>query len=217
MLRYSVVLFDLDGTLLDTNELIFASFQYTLDRYSPGTYSREAIIPLLGEPLDDTLKRFDPEQAEAMADTYREHNIAHHDQLIKLFPYVHEVVAKLYEAGIELGIVTNKQRITAEMGLDRYDLRRFMKTVICYGDAERPKPDAAPIQLALKQMGATAEQALMVGDSRLDLIAAQRAGVDSAVVAWSLHDPALLQQYSPTHTIIDMRELLSLVGIKGRE
>lgn len=215
LLRYSVILFDLDGTLLDTSELILASYQHTLERYCPGKYSREAMIPYFGEPLRDTMKRFDPEQAEAMVETYRQYNVRHHDELIRIFPDVREVVAKLYKAGIKMGVVTNKRRQTAEMGLKHYNLEKYMQTMVCYGEAERPKPDAAPIHLALKQMGATPDQALMVGDSRFDLLSAQEAKVSSVFVKWSLHPLDSIQALLPTYIIEEMSELLSLVKINS--
>ncbi len=214
-MRYSVILFDLDGTLLDTSELIFASFKHTLSRYCPGEYSREAVIPYFGEPLEDTMKRFNPKQAKAMVEAYRKYNLHYHDQLIRIFPDVQEVVAKLYEAGIKLGVVTNKQRLTAEMGLNHFNLGKYMETMVCYGEAERPKPDAAPIFKALKQLDANPDQALMVGDSRFDLLAAQKAKVSSVFVKWSLHPLDSIEELSPTYIIEEMKELLSLVKIDG--
>src|SRR5690606_4430115 len=90
-MRYGAVLFDLDGTLIDTNGLILASYEHTLNKHCPGKYSREEIVACLGEPLYDTMRRLDPEQWEAMVQTYREHNLACHDDWVKLFPGVSEV------------------------------------------------------------------------------------------------------------------------------
>ncbi len=214
-MRYSVILFDLDGTLLDTSELIFTSFKHTFERFCPGKYSREVVIPYFGEPLEETMKRFNPGQAKAMVETYRKYNLLYHDQLIRIFPEVQEVLAKLYEAGIKLGVVTNKQRKTAEMGLNHFNLGKYMETMVCYGEAERPKPAAAPILKALKQLNATPDQALMVGDSRFDLLAAREAEVSSVFVKWSIHTLDSIKEFSPTYVIERMSDLLSLVQING--
>ena len=212
-MRYGAVLFDLDGTLIDTNDLILASYEHTLNKHCPGKYSREEIVACLGEPLYDTMRRLDPEQWEAMVQTYREHNLACHDDWVKLFPGVSEVVEKLHRAGVALGVVSNKQRISVEKGLSLFGLDRWMQTVVCYGEAGRPKPHPDPILRAMEGIGADSARTLMVGDSRFDLLAARRAGVDAAAVAWSWHGREELEALNPAHVLEEMGDLLRIVGI----
>lgn len=113
-MRYSVVLFDLDGTLINTNSLILASFMHTLELHCPGKYTVDDVIPIMGEPLLDQMRHFDPSQAEEMVKTYQTFNVRHHDEYVEEFPHVRQVLEQLHQAGIALGVVTNKRRLVVE-------------------------------------------------------------------------------------------------------
>nr|WP_220185981.1 pyrophosphatase PpaX [Paenactinomyces guangxiensis] len=202
----------MDGTLINTNDLILASFMHTLNAHCPGKYTEADVLACMGEPLLDQMERFDPAQAEQMVQTYHTHNVAHHDDYVKEFPHVREVLGRLQEAGVKMGVVSNKRRKVVEMGLKLFGLDRFMQVVICYGEAEKAKPEPDMILLALEKLGAMPEQTLMVGDSRYDLLAARRARVASAAVAWSLHADEL-GQYDPDYFLNDMRDLLDVLEI----
>ncbi|SDW45334.1 pyrophosphatase PpaX [Marininema mesophilum] len=213
---YEAVLFDLDGTLLDTTPLILSSFRHTLDLYCPGQVSDEEVLAFMGEPLFEQMARFGgKERAQEMVDTYREHNIAHHDQMVRAFPDVLKVIQTLHEKGIRLGVVTNKYRGTADMGLQLCGLAPYMEVVVCLGDTEEAKPHPAPIQLALEQLGVSAGHTLMVGDSRYDLQAAKKAGTVAVGVAWTHHGRDSLLPYQPDHIIDDMIGLFSILGIEA--
>lgn len=212
-MKYPVVLFDLDGTLIDTNELIIASFMHTLNKHCPGKYTEKDVLAIMGEPLIDQMRRFDPEQAEEMVKTYHIHNEANHDQYVKEFPYVKEVVEKLHQNGVKIGIVSNKRRLVVNMGLRLFDLEKYMDTVVCVEDAPKAKPEPDLIYTALNRLEAKPEEALMVGDSRYDMIAARRAGVSAVAVGWSLHHEEL-RQYEPDYFLNDMRDLLEILGLK---
>ncbi len=213
-MKYSVILFDLDGTLINTNSLILASFMHTLKTHCPGKYTVNDVIPIMGEPLLDQMKHFDPLQAEEMVKTYQSYNVKHHDEYVEEFPNVRQVLQQLHQAGIALGVVTNKRRLVVEKGLDLFGLKSFIQTIVCIGDTEKAKPEPDMIRLALEHLGAAPEQALMVGDSRYDLIAANRAFVDTAAVTWSLHLEDLYR-YNPDYILHDMRDLLHILQLKG--
>lgn len=212
-MKYSVVLFDLDGTLINTNSLILASFMHTLNQHCPGKYTKEDVLAIMGEPLLDQMRRFDKDQAEEMVETYHAYNVKHHDEYTEAFPHVREVLQKLHQAGVVMGVVSNKRRMVVEKGLELFQLTPFMKTIICFGDTEKAKPSPDMILLALQQLNATYDQALMVGDSRYDLMAANRAGVDAAAVGWSLNADEL-SKYEPAYYLHDMRDLLRILEIE---
>ncbi|RAL24510.1 pyrophosphatase PpaX [Thermoflavimicrobium daqui] len=211
-MHYPVILYDLDGTLIDTNELIITSFLFTLEKHCPGRYTREDVLRIMGKPLLEQMKYFDEDQAQEMVKTYHQHNESVHDELVREFPKVREVLEKLYKAGAQMAIVSNKRRKVVEMGLKRFGLDQFMQEMVCVGDTSQAKPAPDMILLALEKLKASPEQALMVGDSRYDLLAAERAGVDSVAVGWSLHFDEL-KSYRPTYIIQDMQELLDIVEI----
>lgn len=209
-MRYRAVLFDLDGTLLDTNELIMASFLHTLDIHCPGKYKREDVLAIMGQPLITQMRLLDAEQAEAMVETYTRHNLATHDEHVTAFPHVLETVPRLKDIGMKLAIVTNKRRPVVEMGLKLFGLESYFDMVVCVGDVQKPKPDPEMVNMACEQLGVTAEESLMVGDSKYDIMAATNAQVDSAGVEWSLHTDELKEQ-QPTYMLKELHELISIV------
>lgn len=211
-MSYKTVLFDLDGTLLDTNELIIASFLHTLEQFCPEKgYGRQDVIARMGLPLRDMLASFHAEQVEEMMAVYREHNFANHDKMVKAFQHVPEVLAELDKRGIVMGVVTTKQKNTVEMGLRLCQIERYMRSVVTIEDVANPKPHPEPVLKAMKELSAEQETTLMVGDSRYDIEAAKQAGIDSAGVAWSLKGEEYLRQYEPTYMLQDMRDLLTIV------
>jgi pyrophosphatase PpaX len=212
-LKYNTVLFDLDGTLIDTNELIISSFLYTLDKFYPGRYRREDILPHMGKILPEQMAIFDPDNVEALVETYREHNIRMHDQMVREFPHVADVVKELDRHGVTMGIVTSKQITTTMMGLELFGLKPYMKVVVAHGDTKEHKPHPAPVLLAMEKLKADPAKTIMVGDSTYDIDAAHAAGIAGAAVRWSLKPESLLLSTHPEYMLTDMRELLQIVGI----
>lgn len=211
-MKYKTLLFDLDGTIIDTNELIINSFIYTLENYYPGKYTREDIIPHMGRPLIDQIKHFGEEElVEEMIEMYREHNIRTHDDMIREFPYVKEVLTELHQLGASLGVVTTKMDVTTKMGLELFGLDKLMSTIVTYGDTELHKPAPEPILLAMERLNADPETTLMVGDSQYDIEAAQNAGITSIGVSWSVKGEEFLMAYNPDYIIRDMRDLIPIV------
>ncbi|KEQ22070.1 pyrophosphatase PpaX [Paenibacillus tyrfis] len=211
------VLFDLDGTIVDTNELIIQSFLHTFEGITKEPVTREHIVPNMGRPLIEQMVFFSGrEQVDDLVQKYRAFNIAHHDELVREFPYVRETVAKLHAAGVKLGVVTSKIRQTTEMGLKLTGLYDYFGTIVTVDDVENPKPDPEGIHKAIRELGGDLSSALMVGDSHYDIEAAHNAGIPSVAVAWSLKGTEYLKQYNPTHIIQDMRDIVPIVGIEGK-
>jgi pyrophosphatase PpaX len=211
-MKYDTILFDLDGTIIDTNHLILQSFIHTLGHYFPGKYSKEDILPHMGQTLFEQMERYGgKERVDELVDHYREHNIRMHDELIAEFPHVAEVIPRLHQSGLSLGVVTTKMRKTAEMGLRLFDLERYMKVVITYEDTTRHKPHPDPVLKALELLGADPAKAIMIGDSEYDIQAGKRAKVATAGVSWSLKGEDYLRQFEPDVMLRDLRELIPIV------
>jgi pyrophosphatase PpaX len=211
-MRYQYVLYDLDGTLLDTNELIIRSFEHTYEKHLSGEYTREEhILPYMGEPLYAQMERFAPGRSEELVKTYRAFNIDQHDALVTAFPQVIDVLRELHEAGVKQAIVTSKMRLTTEMGLALTGLSPYLDAVITVDDCEHHKPHPEPVQKAMALLGADPQSTLMVGDSPYDIGAGQAAGVATAGVKWSLRGEAGLQSHAPDYLVEDMLELRQLI------
>ncbi|MBM6619023.1 pyrophosphatase PpaX [Bacillus suaedaesalsae] len=210
-MKVNTLLFDLDGTLIDTNELIIASFLHTLEHYYPGKYQREDAIQFIGPPLFDTFVAIDESRVQELIDTYRTHNLSHHDELVREFEGVYETIEALHEKGYKLGIVTTKLRNTVNMGLKLTKLDQFFDVVVTLDDVEHAKPHPEPVEKALALLDAKPEEAIMVGDNYHDIEAGQNAGTLTAGVAWSLKGIEFLETYNPDYMLHNMKDLLAIL------
>ncbi|WP_085991371.1 pyrophosphatase PpaX [Oceanobacillus senegalensis] len=207
------ILFDLDGTLIDTNELIIASFTHTLNNHYNLDYTREQIIEFNGPPLIDTFKNIDPDRVDEMIEVYRKHNLSEHDNYVKVFPNVKETLDILKERGFKIGIVTTKMTESVNRGLKVTGLQDYFDTIVTLDDVAHPKPNPEPVIKAMKDLDAVANSTLMVGDNSHDIESGQCAGVKTAGVAWSFKGKERLLRLNPTYMLDDMRDLLQIVGV----
>ncbi|KHE72117.1 pyrophosphatase PpaX [Halobacillus sp. BBL2006] len=206
------ILFDLDGTLIDTNELIIASFTHTISQYSDREYRREEILEFIGPPLRESLRKINPDRVEEMIETYRKHNIEHHHDYVKAYDGVVDTIHKLNEQGYRLGIVTTKMRNTVHMGLELTGLNGLFETVVTLDDVLNAKPHPEPIVKALDALDAKASESLMVGDNTHDIEAGQNAGTKTAGVAWTVKGRDVLDKLHPDYMLTHMSELLEITG-----
>ncbi|MNW39498.1 Pyrophosphatase PpaX [compost metagenome] len=210
----TTVLFDLDGTIIDTNELIISTFMHVLGRHFPEEpYTRERIIPHMGMTLEQQFRVFSGKEdvAELIKD-YRTYNNAQHDAMAREFPHVNEVISKLHQRGIHLGVVTTKIRPTTMRALEMFGLLKYMETIVTVQDVEHPKPHPEPVLMAISKLNVDPESTLMVGDSAADIQSANAAGVKSAAVAWSLKGVEVLSKYNPDYILHDMRDIYRVLG-----
>jgi pyrophosphatase PpaX len=208
----NTILFDLDGTLIDTNELIISTYLHTLGKYYPGKYTREDVLPFLGPTLHDVFGKMDPDRVEEMVLEYRTYNIANHDALVKEFVGVMETIETLKKKGYKLAIVTTKREDVAFKGLRLMKLDSYFDVMIAYDHVKKVKPDPEPIFLALEKLGSKPEEALMVGDNFHDVLAGKNAGTKTAGVAWSIKGREYLAKYEPDFMLENMTDLLSILG-----
>lgn len=209
------VLFDLDGTIIDTNELIISSFMHVFEKGPKGPLTREGIIPHMGTTLEYQLQTFSGlEDVTPLVPLYRSYNQQHHDDMVQPFPYVNEVVEWLHAQGISMGIVTTKIRPSTLMTLEKFNLDKYMSVVVTVNDVENPKPHPEPVLTAIKSIGCNPETTLMVGDSSVDIQSAKAAGVKAAGVAWSLKGEQMLREYGADYILKDMRDIYTIIGQK---
>ena len=211
-MNINTVLFDLDGTLIDTNELIYVSFKYTFEKYGY-SFSKEEILHFNGPPLIDTFIQVNAEKANDMLQTYREHNFEHHNELVSVFPNVIETLDCLKENGIKMGIVSTKMRNGVELGLEVTGLKSYFDSIISLDDVHNAKPHPEPVLKGMKELNGSPETTIMVGDNYQDIESGKNAGVKTAGVAWSLKGVDLLKQYHPTYILEDMRDLIPIIEV----
>lgn len=209
------VLLDLDGTLVDSVELILASYRHTLRAHRGEAPPDEAWLETLGTPLRAQLRDFarDEEEARAMEETYLDHNREKHDEMIRVFPGAREMVVALREAGFRLGIVTSKRRDNTLSGLAAcgYALDWF-GSVVTASDLEEHKPHPAPVLRALEELEEEAGRTLFVGDSIHDLRAGRAAGTRTAAALWGPYDRRRLGPGEPDLWLERPADVLEAVG-----
>lgn len=206
------ILFDLDGTLIDTNALIQASFKHTFDVYGY-QFSEEELMQFNGPPLEKTFTSLNAAAAEEMIQTYRQHNLANHNHYVKLFPGVETTLNQLKERGVAMGIVSTKKRNGVELGLEVTGLTKFFDTIITFDDVDQAKPHPEPVLKALQEMNRENAGTLMVGDNYHDIESGQNACVQTAGVAWSQKGASFLEKYHPTFMLREMADLLSMTEV----
>ncbi|PYZ92841.1 pyrophosphatase PpaX [Salipaludibacillus keqinensis] len=212
--KIDTILFDLDGTLINTIDLIVASFLHTMETYYPGEYKKEDVVSFIGPPLSETFEKLDPAKVEDMTTTYRTFNHAQHDELVTKYDGVRETLEILAEEGYHMAIVTTKRRETAVKGLELMGLDHFFTVVISLDEVTKYKPDPQPLDKALEKLGSSADRAVMVGDSEHDILGGKNAGTKTAGVSWSIKGREHLASYEPDVMLENMTDLLDYLGVK---
>lgn len=207
----TTLLFDFDGTLLDTNELIIQSFLSVLGKVYPSRYTRDDVLPFIGPSLKQTFDAIDETLTEEMIKEYRVWNTAMHDQMVVEYDGVTETLRLLKERGVKMAIVSTKKKDIILQGLKFMGIEDVFEVVIGLDDVVNPKPHPEPILLALMRLDATQEEALMIGDNSHDIEGGQNALVRTAGVAWTAKGESYLSRFNPTYMLQHISELLEIV------
>jgi len=212
-----VILFDLDGTLIDSERLILASYRHTMQRHLGRVPPESLWKATIGQPLVVQMRMFADrqDQVEAMIHTYTTHNLANHDDFVRPFPGVRPVLEAVRGSGRALGIVTSKRRKATHMGLARCELpAAWFEAIVTADDVERYKPDPEPVLKALELMGRRPSDGMFVGDSTHDMKCGRAAGVMTAAALWGPYTRAQLEPTAPDTWLREPADLLPALGIE---
>jgi pyrophosphatase PpaX len=195
------VLLDFDGTIVDTTDLIYQSMRHATRKVLGREMSREALMANVGQPLPRQMELFDREKVQELLRTYSLFNEEHHDALIREFPGVEASLARLYDEGLGLAVVTSKRRPSVLMTLDSFPgLRAIMDVFVTMEDTAEHKPHPAPLLKGLELLGnVPPEKAAYVGDAPFDVAAARAAGVVSVAVSWGAFAEDVLRAARADH------------------
>jgi pyrophosphatase PpaX len=215
MLRASTILFDLDGTLIDSIELIIDSYLHVVQVHGLPLLTRTEIIEGIGTPLVSVFGRMtdDRDTIAAWIATYREYNLSHHDTRVQAFPGIVEVVQQIRGAGRRTGIVTSKNHHGARRGLSLIGLQDAMDVVIGADDVTHHKPHPEPVHRALEQLGVLPADAVFIGDSHHDIASGRAAGVHTIAVTWGPISRERLALELPDQVVDTPAELLRALGL----
>jgi pyrophosphatase PpaX len=208
MKKYETYLFDADGTLFDTAELICDCFQHIALKHTEKQLDRTTILAGYGLPLKgQLLKLLGPDiDIEQVLSDYQDYQLQILEERIVPFPGVIETLETLQNAGRKMAIVTSRRRYSMEKILDYTNTAHFFNTVVTPEDTRLHKPDAAPTLLAIEQLGAVKAGCVFVGDAEFDILSGSGAGIDTAFVGWSHLDQTRLS-VQPTWTLTTISDL----------
>ena len=213
MPKLDTVLFDLDGTLIDSVRLILDSYHHTLAAHGIPARTDDEWLRGVGTPLR---VQFAPWKEgpgiEAMIATYREYNLKHHDRCVTAYPGVVDAVRAIKAAGMGTGLVTSKNRSGAQRGLRLCGIEALMDVIVGADEVTNPKPHAEPVEKAVALLGADPATTVYVGDSIHDMESGHAAGVRTAGVLWGPFGRADLEPASPDYWLERPADLLGLIG-----
>ena len=212
-MRFRTVLFDLDGTVIDSGAMILASFRHAtrtvLGREIPDHLLMEGVG---GQTLREQMQVLDEERVDELVDVYRTHNTALHEELQACAGML-DALEQLRREGRQLGVVTSKRRIGIELAFKALpELERVFDVAVGTDDTERHKPHPDPLLLAAERLGAPPAETAYVGDSPFDMQAARAAGMFTVAVTWGrIHGEDRLRLEEPDAVVHDAEELLGVL------
>jgi pyrophosphatase PpaX len=211
-MRFPVVLFDLDGTVIDSGAIILASMRHAAREVLGAEVPDEELMAAVGGPgLEAQMHALAPERVDELVRVYRAHNEPLHEGLA-CCDGMEDVLLQLRNEGRRLGIVTAKRRATVELAFAQVPIGHLFETVVGGDETDRHKPDPAPLLLALERLGAPAGAAAYVGDAPFDVEAAKAAGVFSVAVTWGgIHARERLEAEQPDALVDSPRDLYAVL------
>ena len=211
-MRFPVVLFDLDGTVIDSGAIILASMRHAAKEVLGVEVPDEQLMAAVGGPgLEAQMHALSPDRVDELVTVYRAHNEPLHDELV-CCAGMDEVLVQLKDEGRRLGIVTAKRRQTVELAFARIPIEHLFETVVGGDETKKHKPDPEPLLLALERLGDASDDAVYVGDAPFDVKAAKAAGLYSVGVSWGgIHGRERLEAEEPDALVDTTEELLGVL------
>lgn len=208
----NTIVFDLDGTLIDSRELIIKSFDYVFNKYFPDLIiSDEQMESFFGPPLDVTFSQFETKDVskDELIKAYREYNAIHHDELVRAFPGVKDVLAHLYKNGYNLAVVSAKKQDVVMHGLKFLGLDKYISVVLGQEDVKQAKPNPEGINKALEHFN-NVNKAMYVGDHPNDILAGKNANIKTCGVLYSSKSEELTNMH-PDYLIGKFTDIYKIV------
>ncbi len=214
MNKIKAVLFDFDGTIADTNEIILKSWRYIYKEYLGRVCRDEEVVGSFGEALADTLKaRFPDVDLDEILNKFRNYQHSFFAEEVTLFSGMKELVQELKRRNYLTGIVTSRTKSQTMVGLQKFNMEELFDTFVSCEDTPAHKPDPAPCLIALKRLGVEPKDAIYIGDSRYDIQCAHNAGMQAVLVDWTICLPKEDRNgiNRAEYTIMKAEELLDII------
>ncbi len=208
-MKLKAILFDIDGTLLDTHEYIYQAFEASLKKHHK-PIPRKELQKIMGKPLEECYRILT--KLENVSNLAGEHNTFQvaNPQLVKPFPNTVSTLEHLKEKGMLISAVTTRAGSTVKQTLEETGLIHYLNYIVAFEDVTNPKPDPEGIRKALTYFEIKPEDAMMVGDSDVDVMAGQNAGVTTVGVTYGFHGKKIVQT-KPDYVIDDIKEIVQII------
>lgn len=205
------IIFDIDGTLTSTNELIFESFRYVAEKYFHKSPSDEEIISLFGPPEDVILRNWSGDMYDTVRKDYYDFYIKNH-HMAALYPGIKDILESIKEKNIPLSIFTGKGRTAALITLSKLGIEKYFDLIVTGEDVKEHKPSAEGIILFIKKFNLPSEKVLMIGDSVSDIKASREAGIKIASVVWDSYSKEKVLDYGSDYLFYTVEELSRFIS-----
>jgi pyrophosphatase PpaX len=207
-MSFPVVLFDLDGTVVDTGGIILASMRHATREVLGQEFTDHDLMKAVGGPgLAAQMEALSPDHVDELVTVYRAHNLPLHEE-VEAFAGIEDVIVRLHEEGVRMGVVTAKWRSTVELAFARLRVADLFETVVGGDETEKHKPNPDPLLLAAHRLGVEPQDCAYVGDSPFDIRAAKAAHMYSVGVTWGrIHDRDTLAAEEPSALVDTAEEL----------
>lgn len=204
------VIFDLDGTILNSLPLIHLTFQEVF-REMGLPWGNGEVLKTVGLPLREVAAAYAPGRAEEFLERYASFQKERQEKMLKAYPGTREALQTLRDRGYRLALATSKRRLATEAGLSISGLSRYLEVVVTVDDVAKPKPEPDILYKTLELLGLDNSQAVYVGDSWYDIMTGKNAAVTTIGVTWGMASREELYRYTPSYIVDTWEELLALL------
>lgn len=214
-----VVLFDLDGTLLNTEPAILASYRHLFEIYRTAEeFDQQKQLEVLGPSLESMMKKYFPEQdPQKMVNEYRDYQNTIHDQMVKPMPYAPELLKWLKDNGYSVGVVSTKMTETVERGLKLFGMDENISVIIGHEKVTKEKPNPQGIRMAVQEIGKGQDELVYVGDNATDVLAGRNAGAYTAAYLSKPEKAEDIQKAVPNMTCTDLADIQKMLEEEKHE
>ncbi len=211
-MMFDTVIFDFDGTLANTNQMILNSFRHIYSIFRKEECDERYVMSTFGEPLALTISRdFCQFDFDEVMECYRDYQRDRFNQEVTLYESVEETLKYLSDRNIKMGIATSRLRYSTMAALENLKIEKHFDAVTAADDVEKHKPDKEPLVKTMEALGSTPEKTLYVGDSRFDMECAISAGVTPALAGWQHDSHELAHMYNIVHVLEKMWDLTNII------
>lgn len=208
--RFKGIIFDVDGTLTFTNQLIFDSFNHITKKYLGKTFSDEEVIALFGPTEDVILKDICKDEYESARNEYYKYYKDNHS-IAQLYDGIKSLIIEIKKSGILLSIFTGKGRTSALITLDEFELTNYFDLIVSGDDVKNHKPSPEGIIKFLNMFKLNPKEVLMIGDAPSDILAANECGVEIASVVWDSYAEEEVRKLNPKNLFHSVAELKDFI------